>query len=136
MSDFRIEVQNLREVRAALRQVETGAGKELAAASKEAANVAAPSVESLIPRRTGRTASTVRPFGTQTGGGLRAGGAKAPHFGWLDFGGKRPRDRSSRPRVKAGRYMYPGIERKEEAIVDTFEKALDRLLRRVGLHRG
>ena len=133
MSDFRVEVEGLKELRSALRNLEDKAPKELAKAGKQAAEVPIDTIVARIPYRTGRTRRSVRAFGTQTSAGIRAGGAKSPHLGWLDFGGKRPGDRVARPRVKAGRYIYPGIKQDEDEIVDTYVDVLHGLLRSLGL---
>lgn len=133
-----VEVEGLKELRAALRQAEGRSPKELAAAGLPAATIAASAASRRVPSITGRTAGSVRPFATATGGGVRAGGAKAAWFGWLDFGGRRPQEKASgglgRPVIKAGRYIYPAIDAEEVRIVDTYVAAIEKLLRQVGLN--
>jgi hypothetical protein len=60
-----------------------------------------------IPRRSGRARGSVRSRSTQTFARITGGGAKAPHYPWLDFGGRVGRRGSiRRPFLTEGRYIY------------------------------
>ena len=60
-----------------------------------------------IPRRSGRARGSVRSRSTQTFARITGGGAKAPHYPWLDFGGRVGRRGSiQRPFLTEGRYIY------------------------------
>jgi hypothetical protein len=60
-----------------------------------------------VPRRSGRARGSVRSRSTQTFARITGGGAKAPHYPWLDFGGRVGRGGSiQRPFLTDGRYIY------------------------------
>jgi len=60
-----------------------------------------------VPRRSGRARGSVRSRSTQTFARITGGGAKAPHYPWLDFGGRVGRRGSiQRPFLTEGRYIY------------------------------
>jgi hypothetical protein len=60
-----------------------------------------------IPRRSGRARGSVRSRSTQTFARITGGGAKAPHYPWLDFGGRVGRRKSvHRAFLVEGRYIY------------------------------
>ena len=99
------------------------------------ANTVVPSVVSRVPQRTGDAAASVR----ATGGGavtyVVAGGASAPYFGWLDFGGHlrkqgERRNDQFRPVIKGGRYVYPGIKAARPYLFRAVEKAVDTTIRK------
>lgn len=65
---------------------------------------------------------------------VAAGSSKVPYWGWLDFGGVlRPTgkrfNRISRPVMKKGRYLYPGIEASSEELSNAAGRAVDRILK-------
>lgn len=128
---LRVDVDGLVELRKALRDAGGKAlTKQLQQANKAAAEIVARSARSRVPVRTGRTQAGIRAVATQTAGMVREGGARYPHLPWLDWGGKRPRDRVGRPRIKTGRYLYPALADKRAEVAREYDDAIGDLLRR------
>ena len=131
-----VYVTNLREVRRWMRKLHPDLVPVLRNELKTAINATVvPNVRRNVPRRSGRAANSVR----ATSGGntlyINAGNAKAPYFGWLDFGGElrgRGRGRAqtiSRPVLKRGRYVYPGIDASQARLAEAAGRAVDRIIR-------
>jgi hypothetical protein len=57
-----------------------------------------------------------------------------PYVGWLVFGGRRARDRVTRPRLGDGRWFYPGIARARPIVVARSQVILATSIRRAGLN--
>jgi hypothetical protein len=150
-----INVTGLRELRAALRQVDKTILPELRQGLKSAVDILATDVKTHVPHNSGRAAASVRSVASGNTIYLKAGGARAPYFGWLDFGGKlpdkRPRtkralswDGATNPSMRAegatraklpdGRYIYPALRRKTPMIVNKAADAFDDAARRAGFH--
>lgn len=131
MAGGRVEVEGLDELRKTLRQVgDKALPKELAQANKRAAEIVARAAAAKVPHRTGKSQKGIRALGSQREGRVRSGGARYPWLPWLDFGGKRPRDRVGRPKVKQGRYLYPALAEKRDQVADVYEREVRDLLRR------
>lgn len=155
MPGAEINITGLRELRSALRKVDKTILPELREGLKDAVNIVARDVKATMPHKTGRAAASVR----ATAGGntiyLKAGGARVPYYGWLDFGGKLP-DKSvsgahamdggslthpvkkvrggRRPKIREGRYIYPAIRRNTPQIIDKAGDAFDDAARKAGFH--
>lgn len=125
MIGAKVQVRNLREITAAMKAANDGVPgrlKEyLLPVAQDVARVAA----ARVPRDTGAAAGTVTARATQRGAGVSFGGAKAPYFPWLDFGGSTgrghvPRKAGSgsvkRAMPLGGRYVYPAIEDSRDRI--------------------
>lgn len=83
----------------------------------------------MVPRRTGRLASSIRPASTQrTGQVAYSSPTRVPYAGWIEFGGSR-----GRPYVSRGRYLFPAAEAERGPIFNTLSKSLEDLIRRAGL---
>jgi hypothetical protein len=149
-----INITGLRELRTALRKVDKTILPELREGLKDAVNIVSADVRASMPKDTGRAASSVRAVASGNTIWLKAGGARVPYYGWLDFGGKLP---DKRPRVKKalagngfgpratsrgatrakkrdGRYIYPAIRRNTPMIVERAGDAFDDAARRAGFH--
>lgn len=87
-----------------------------------------------IPTRSGRAARSLRARSTGTAVRVSAGGARAPYYPWLDFGGRVGRNRSvQRAFLKDGRYIYEGYRRRRPQVVEVLEAALIDAARRAGV---
>lgn len=130
-----VYVTNLREVRAYLRKLHPDLLPVLRNELKTAVTTTVvPSAKSRVPTRSGAAAGSIR----ATSGGntvyLVAGNAKAPYYGWLDFGGTlrpvgRRRNTQYRPKVTQGRYLYPAIAEASRPLVEAAGRAVDRITR-------
>ena len=129
-----VQVDGLKELRRSFARVDKSLSRELGQAGKKAAEVVAVSARAKVPVKTGRARASVRAIASHGGGAVRAGGARAPHYPWLDFGGRVGRRNSVyRPVRKAGRYIYPSIAEHSADIYDIYERELDAVLRKAGL---
>jgi hypothetical protein len=95
-----------------------------------------PNVRRNIPVRSGKARDSVRAVSGGNTVYVAAGSAKAPYYGWLDFGGElknRGRGRNktiSRPVIKGGRYIYPGIAMSGTELLDAAARAVDHVTQR------
>lgn len=129
--------------------------RALNAGLKGAVQPLAQQIAATVPTDTGRAQSTVRV--TSSGGTvwLKGGGARAPYFPWLDFGGQLPGHRprrkkammwsgaqhpsasaagANRTKIRSGRYIYPGAERHAEEVVDRTAIIFDDVARSAGFY--
>jgi hypothetical protein len=142
-----VRVVGLRELRVALGAVDRRFPEELRDESKDIARIvrlrAVQRLEADVgPGSTGQAASTIRAFATQRSAGVRAGNARTPYYGWLDFGGEirhhGPNHSHShahiirREFVARGRYLFPAADDATPAIAPKVERMIDRLFREAG----
>ena len=85
----------MKEVRRAVRHIEdkatrTGLARELKGEWKQAADIVAEKAARNAPSRSGRLRKSVKGKATQTGASVKAGGARAPHAGAIEYGRKYP----------------------------------------------
>lgn len=81
----KIEVEGLRDLRRALKQMEGGLG-DLKAANREAAEIVADGAQRFVPRRSGALAASIRAAGQASAGVVRAGFRSVPYAGPIHFG--------------------------------------------------
>jgi hypothetical protein len=104
---------------------------------KSVAELVAADARSRVPSRGGKAAASIR---ARSGGNtvyIRAGGARVPYYGWLDFGGTlKPKGRryntQVRPRIQGGRFIYPAIEAKQSLLIKKAEEAFESAKRKAG----
>lgn len=129
-----VQVEGLDQLRSDLRKLDKTLPKEVGLAGKAAADIVAQAAKRRLPRNTGKTAKALRAKVSYGGGAVVFGNAKVPYAGWLDFGGKRPRDpRITRSPIPEGRYVYPALEANRDRIVREYADAVDAVLRKAGL---
>lgn len=153
MPGAEIHATGLRELRAAIRRVDKSLLPELREELKDAVNIVSRDVAASVPKKTGRAAASVRATSSGNTIFLKAGGARVPYFGWLDFGGRLP-DKSvpgrnamdggslmhpvkrvkgaNRPKLRDGRYIYPAIRRNTPQLVDAAGDAVEKAARKAG----
>lgn len=113
MAGSTIQVRGLRELRGALRGIEKTLGPELRKGLNEVADVVLDTARPLVPTRSGKARASLKAGSTEKAVQIKAGGAKAPYWGWLDFGGKVGHNKSVKRRfITEGRYIYPTLTRK------------------------
>lgn len=94
-----------------------------------------------MPEDTGAAKRSVKASTSGNWAQVRAGGPKAPYYGWLDFGGTlRPtggrRNTIRRTVYSDGRYIFPAIQRNRPRIVAASKRALGRAVQDAGMRRG
>lgn len=128
-----IQVQGLKELQRGIKQVDRDMAKELRKAFNEVAGVVVDDIRRLVPVESGAARNSVRAASTQSAAAIKVGGRRAPHYPWLDFGGKVGINRSvTRPFIPGGRYLYPSIKRNRAVMLDALDDALDALFRKAG----
>ena len=128
-----IQVRGLRELRAALRDADKTLGPELRKGLNEVADVILDTARPLVPTRSGKARSSLKAGSTERAVQIKAGGVKAPYWGWLDFGGKVGRSKSvRRPFIMGGRYIYPALRKRRDDIEDKLYEVIDRVTKGLG----
>jgi len=122
-----VQIDGLRELQKTLKTAPPGIKKLFNQEMKGVAAEITSAIKAQMPEDSGAAKRSVKP--SYVGGWLaiRAGGSSAPYYPWLDFGGTlhAQGDRTNtqhRPFFKKGRWIYPTIERRRDAI---HAKALD-----------
>lgn len=124
MSDA-IRIDGLNEFRANLKTLDRDLPKALRVAFNAAADIVVADARPRVPSKTGRARASVKARSTQAFSRVSGGGSKAPHYPWLDFGGRVGRNRSvRRPFLKEGRYIYFSYYRNRNRYVEVLEEAL------------
>ena len=139
--DIGIRVDGLDDLRKQLRAADKGLAKDLGQAGKAAADIVAKEARTRVPVLTGRARDSVRAAVHRGGGAVKGGGAKAPHFGFLDYGNKphsgagvgRGDSQTAIPYRKGGRIVYPSLAAKRAEVIEEYEQLVDRVLRSAGL---
>lgn len=117
------------ELRRALRHIgDDGLKKELREANLLAAKVVVQAALPKVPVMTGRLRHSVKALGTQRGGSVKAGGARAPYAAAIHWGRKRGGRITGRP------FLVNAAKSSEQRVVLTYSRAIDRLLAK--LRRG
>lgn len=130
-----VQIVGLREFRRRLRALDRANPRMVRLALNEATQLVVDRATPTIPKRTGRARRSVRVGSTQSTARVRAGGARAPYFGWLDFGGRVGKNRSVERQFRAsGRYLYISYYRVRDT--GRFADVLDDALRRVAASAG
>lgn len=127
-----IRVQGLRELRQALRDVDSDLGPALRKALNAAGETIVENTPPWMPKKTGLARNSVKVRSTQREARVVEGGNRAPWVPWLDFGGKRPKDKDGRPFRKRGRFIYTTYGKRTDEITETLNEVLVELARGAG----
>jgi hypothetical protein len=136
VSDVAIRVVGLKEFQRNLKKLDHDLPKVLRLALNDVAEVVASDARSLVPRRSGRAAGSVKARSTQTLARVVGGSNRVPYYPWLDFGGRVGRRNSvSRPVIEGGRYLYPAYFRQRDRgrVQDELSRALIQVARQAGI---
>ncbi len=107
-----IRVDGLKEFGQSLKKLDGDLPRVSQLASNESADMVAAGAKPLFPVMRGRARGSVEAAGPE----VTAGGGRAPHALWLDFGGSVGRRGSvKRPHRRSGRYILPTHRRLEAA---------------------
>lgn len=129
-----IKIDGLAAFTRSLRKLDADAPKALRVAMNDAAQVVVDWARPRVPRRSGRAARSLRVASTGKAVRVRAGGARAPYYPWLDFGGRTGRGRAiRRPFRREGRYLWAGYSAKSDEVRRITERALLDAAQRAGV---
>lgn len=129
-----IKIEGLAKLNRSLRALSKDAPKQLRLVGNEAAEIVVHDARPEVPTLSGRAARTVKAASTRTAAQVKAGGAKASYYPWLDFGGRVGVNRSIRRTfIKGGRYIFPAYKDNREIIGEKLHSGLTDLIRDSGL---
>jgi len=129
-----VRVAGLRQYARSLKQVDGELPKALRTALNGVAEVVLDTAKIDVPQRSGRAVRSMQARSTRTEVRLQAGGPKAPHYPWLDFGGHVGRKKATyRPFLADGRYIYPAYYQHYDEIPDLLAKAFKQVAEAGGL---
>jgi hypothetical protein len=129
-----IKVEGLNEFVRNLKKMDRELPKGVRRAFNEAADIVVEDAVPYVPKRSGRAAASLRARSTQKLARVAGGGNRAPHYPWLDFGGRVGRNRSvEREFIKSGRYIYPSLARNQKRFEEVATKALIDVVQRAGI---
>jgi hypothetical protein len=136
-----LEVSGLKELRAALKKLDTEQLKALRDGLKKAGDIVAGDARVKASLFSKRAAATIR----ATAGGntvyVQGGKAKLPWYGWADFGSRKPvsgNPRSVGPWAGSGkgpthgRFIYKARDDKFDDVVKAVAEALDASIKQAG----
>jgi hypothetical protein len=141
-----VGVTGLRELRKALAAADSLFPRELSHELRDLAGdvreAARRRLEGDVEHSTGRAAGSIRAVILRGGAGVRAGGARVPYYGWLDFGGTIRHHGSQhhhdqphlirREFVATGRYLYPAADEQAALLAPKVERLIERVMVRAG----
>lgn len=130
MIESRVDFRGLQR---ALREVDRALGKDMNRTIVAAVNNSGivESARSRFPQKSGRGARSIRAQASPRGARITAGGSRAPHVPWIEFGGSIPRRGggvSRRPVVRGGRYITPEVMANRDRVVRIIENDLSGFL--------
>ena len=129
-----IRIQGLTEFQRALREIDGESQKQLRLVMNRAADLIVAEAPRGMPRKTGAAARSIKSRSSQREAMVVAGGNRAPHYPWLDFGGAVGRKKSVKRRfIKGGRYLYPAFSRNNNTIERILDDGLRELVTSAGL---
>lgn len=134
MSSLSIKVVGLNEFRRGLKGIDSGLPKAMRLTLNEVAQEFIGWVRPKIPKLTGAAAASLKPQSTQSQARIAAGGPKAPHYPWLDFGGRVGKKKSVvRPYIPDGRYIFPTLVERQPDVETVMLKGLAQLASSSGI---
>jgi hypothetical protein len=147
-SGIRIQTTGIPELKRSLKQMDPALAKEFRSGFKKIAEKVAADIRPKVPHKSGRAAASVKGVAKGVGGGVAFGGAQAPYFPWLDFGGSTGRGHKPGVRdsgaikndpfmgpgpYKEGRYVYPTIREDHDMLMDEVGKMVEQTAHKVQL---
>lgn len=129
-----LKISGLREFQAALKSMDGESQKKLRLVLNQAAEIVATGARRRMPSRTGRARASVKASSSQREARVKGGGAKAPYYPWLDFGGAVGREKSVKRRYYPdGRFIFPAYSAQQDNIAKLLEARLVELAKESGL---
>lgn len=129
-----IKINGLRDLQAALRQMDGESQKQLRVVLNRAAELVIDKARPRVPVDSGAAKSSLKARSGQREAKVVGGGRKAPYYPWLDFGGKVGRNKSiERKFISSGRFIYPAYKSQQDEILKALEKGIVELAQGAGL---
>lgn len=129
-----IQIQGLKEFRAAILATEAGMTGAVRIALNEAVALVVTNAKGRAPVRTGAARNTIKASSTGNYARVSEGGGSVAYMGWLDYGGKVGIHKSvDRPFIPTGRILYPAFRAERTATLDLVNGSIAKLARSHGL---
>lgn len=129
-----VRIEGLRELQATLKALDGESQKQIRVVLNEAAGIVVRGAQNRAPVVTGAYRKSIKAASGQREASVKAGGAKVPYAGFLDYGGRVGKHKSVvRPFQRGGRYVYPAYYAQRENILAAIAAGLTRLVASVGL---
>lgn len=130
-----IQVTGLRELQAALRQMDADLPKMMRTVNNEAAGLVVDYARPRMPSKSGAARGSLKVRSSQRESRIAMGGRKAPYAPWLDFGGqgRRAGRPPSRPFVAEGRYVYAALRARRTDVIEVMAAGMTALAVGAGL---
>lgn len=135
-----IEIEGLRDLQRALKQMDGESQKKLRVVLNSAAETVVGGAQRRVPTRTGKARGSIKPRSGQREAVVVGGGRKAPYYGFLDFGNKVRGGRGvgrgdtvPRKFVEGGRYIYPSWAANRKSVLAALADAITELAVESGL---
>lgn len=123
-----IEVEGAKELRRALKQIDSGTA-DLKKVHADAAAVVEQAAGTFVPRRSGRLAGSIRSTGQAGAGVVRAGKAAIPYAGPIHFGW-------AAHNIAPQPFLYDALDQRRDEVIALYEDAVDKLIKDNGLQGG
>lgn len=129
-----IKIEGLRDFQAALKRMDGESQKQLRLVLNDSADVVTSGARRMVASRSGKARGSIKSASSQREVRIKGGGAKAPYYPWLDFGGRVGRSNSiKRPFLKDGRYIYATFNARRSWFLERLEKGLSEMVRASGM---
>ncbi len=131
-----VRIHGYRDFQRGLRRLSVEASKELHAELKSVAKIVADDARGRVetgPPAGGHIRSSIRPYSTQRGAGVKLGGRRHPYGPWLVYGGRVGRNNSVVRARSRGRYLMPAYRANRRRVLAGMTTALARAVARSGL---
>ena len=129
-----IKITGLAEFNRNLRKLDSDLPKVLRQAQNTGAQLVVDWAQPRVPSRSGKARRSVRASSTRTAARITGGGARAPYYPWLDFGGRVGRKRSvHRAFLPNGRYIYAGYGARRDEVHTALVQALLEVAEQAGV---
>jgi hypothetical protein len=130
-----IKITGLADFTRNIKKLDANLPKVLRLAFNEASTMIVQDAQTGMPTKTGRAKRSIKAKSTRSEARIAGGGARAPHYPWLDFGGEgRVKGRPpARTFIKQGRYLYASYFKLRPELVRALEEGLVDVARQAGI---
>ena len=120
------QIEGLREVQKALRDVGNNLLNEMKPTHLKAAEAIVPAAKQLAPVRTGRMAASIRAAAVRTGGRVRVGSSGVPYAGPIHFGWPARR-------ITPQPFVYEALDPRRDEVAAIYAERLNDMIVKYGI---
>jgi HK97 gp10 family phage protein len=120
------EIEGLREVQKALRDLSDDLKDEMKSTHFEAAEIVVDGAKRIAPFRTGQLAKSIRAAAVRTGGRVRVGSADVPYAGPIHFGWPKRL-------IKPQPFIYDALDPRRGEVASIYAERISGLIIRYGI---